>query len=174
MENYAIDADVEQVIRWLLTEQGSGGRVLRISARRAADMWETPVRIDWWMDEEEREDPGGRIAIAVLEITPLQADEGWCLKVTVEDEAGRLGDESSADRWGGDMRGGDGQGGDAEGTEEEPIDLATFYEEFIRPHKGTARLTADLDGREAEARLARLLSAIEGNSHSPDDGLFRG
>ena len=159
MENYAVDTDVEQVIRWLLREQGIGGRVLRISARRAADLWETPVPIEWWMDEEEREDPGGRIAIAVLEIAPLHADEGWCLKVTVEDEPGRPGDASTGER---------------ECAEEEPIDLATFYEEFIRPHKGTARLTADLDGREAQARLARLLGAIEGNSHLQVDRPSRG
>ena len=159
MENYAVDADVEQVIRWLLREQGIGGRVLRISARRAADMWETPVRIDWWMDEEEREVPDERVAVAVLEIAPLHPDEGWCLKVTVEDEPGRPGDASTGER---------------ECAEDEPIDLATCYEEFIRPHKGTARLTADLDGREAQARLARLLGAIEENAHPRGDCASRG
>ena len=150
MESYAVDADVDQVIRWLLVEQGVGIRGLQVEARRTAEMWDVPVRLEWWMDEEEREVLSEQVAIAVLEITPVPAGEGWCLKVTVEDEAGRPGDAPN---------------GDGEGTEEEPIDLATFYEEFIRPHKGTARLTADLDGREAEARLARLLSAIEENAH---------
>lgn len=156
MESYAVDADAEQVVRWLILEQRNVNPVLQVNGRRTAEVWDIPVRIDWWMGDEEREDLGERVTIAILEIAPIHAGDGWSLRVTIEDdpEPGRLDDEPADD---GAL------------AEEESIDLATFYEEFILPRRGIARLTADVEGRMAQTRLASLLSAIETNSHLYDE-----
>jgi hypothetical protein len=71
--------------------------------------------------------------------------------VVVEDEAGpRVPEEGAVD----------------EGEEE--IDLDTFYGEFIRPRRGSANVTAEVEDSAAERRLAELLSTIERNRHGSD------
>ncbi len=71
--------------------------------------------------------------------------------VIVEDEVGpRIPEEGAAE----------------EGKEE--IDLNTFYDEFIRPGRGSANVIAEADDASAERRLAALLGTIERNRHAPD------
>jgi hypothetical protein len=71
--------------------------------------------------------------------------------VVVEDEAGpRVPEEGAA------------QGG------EEEIDLDTFYDEFIRPGRGSANVVAEFEDSAAERRLADLLGMIERNRHGAE------
>jgi hypothetical protein len=71
--------------------------------------------------------------------------------VIVEDEVGpRIPEEGAAE----------------EGEEE--IDLNTFYDEFIRPGRGSANVIAEADDPSAERRLAALLGTIEKNRHAAD------
>ena len=89
--------------------------------------------------------------IASLEISPIHAGDGWRLTVVVEDEAGpRVPEEGAVD----------------EGEEE--IDLDTFYDEFIRPGRGSANVIAEVEDSAAERRLAELLGTIERNRHGSD------
>ena len=105
-----------------------------------------PLRGELHLGDEEREDLSEVAMIGMLEIAPLHASDGWRLTVVVEDESGpRVVDASSPG--------------------EQSIDLNTFYREFLRQARGTASLTAEVDGPEGEAHLARLLNAIETNSH---------
>ena len=146
MESYPIDADAEQVVRWLMAEQAAGSLPLRLSARRLAEVQQIPLRRELHLGDEEREDLSEVAMIGMLEIAPLHASDGWRLTVVVEDESGP-------------------RAVDASSSGEQSIDLNTFYREFLRPGRGTASLTAEVDGPEGQAHLARLLNAIETNSH---------
>ena len=44
MESYPVDADPEQVVRWLMAEQAAGALPLRLSARRLAEVQQIPLR----------------------------------------------------------------------------------------------------------------------------------
>ena len=146
MESYPVDADPEQVVRWLMAEQAAGSLSLRLSARRLAEVQQIPLRGELHLGDEEREDLSEVAMIGMLEIAPLHASDGWRLTVAVEDESGpRVVDASSPG--------------------EHSIDLTAFYREFLRPGRGTASLTAEVDGPEGEVHLTRLLNAIETNSH---------
>lgn len=143
MEIYPVDIDPEQVVRWLLAEQATGPLSLQLNARRLSEVQEIPARQEFQLGDDEREDITEVATMATLEIAPLQTSDGWRLTVVVEDEAGpRL-----------------------VGATEQPIDLETFYRQFLRSGLGTASLTAEVEGPDGEAHLAGLLSAIETNSH---------
>jgi hypothetical protein len=147
MESYPVDVDPAQVVRWLVAEQAAGSLALRLSARRLVDVREIPIRRELHLGDEEREDLTEVATTATLEIAPPHASDGWRLTVVVEDEAGPrdLGPPSAG---------------------EQSIDLNTFYHEFVRPGRGTASLTAEVDGPAGEAHLAHLLNAIETNRHA--------
>ena len=49
---------------------------------------------------------------------------------------------------------------------EQQIDLGTFYNTFIRPERGTASVTAEVDSPLARKSVTRLLNAIERNQHA--------
>lgn len=150
MESYPVDTDPEQVVRWLMVEQRLGAPLLEITARRGLEAQDIPAQQDLRLGDEEREDLSDAETVATLEIAPIHAGDGWRLTVIVEDEPGsRDPDEVS---------------------EDEAIDLETFYSEFVRPGRGTARLVAEVEGPDAEARLARLLAAVETNAHPHDRG----
>ena len=142
MDSYPIDLDPEQVVRWLLAEQTAGSLRLRLNARRSTEIREIPARRELHLGDEEREDLSEVATIGTLEIAPQHTSEGWRLTVVAEDKSGpRLIDLGPAG--------------------EQSIDLNTFYHEFLRPGRGTACLTAEVEGRDGEAHLARLLSSIE-------------
>jgi hypothetical protein len=83
-----------------------------------------------------------------LQIAPAHAAEGWLITVVVEDEFGpRILDEPEA-TW-----------------EEREIDASGFYNSFIRPRRGTASASAEVEGPDAEEHLNRLLKDIESNRH---------
>ncbi len=150
MESYSVDTDPEQIIRWLMVERERGASGLQIGAVRVNERQPWGDGLDLALGDEEREDLSDQVTVAVLEISPIQAGEGWRLIVTVEDEF----HPPEAD-------------GEDE-SEEEEIDLDTFYLEFIRPGRGTASVIAEVDSPEGEAHLDRLLEAIETNTHVPE------
>ena len=153
METYPVDIDPEQIVRWGMTEYQTAPAHLRIFARRSAEPREIPVKTEFRLGDEEREDLSEIAIIATLEIAPVHAGDGWLLTVVVEDE---LGPRVAEDRT-------------TVETEEE-IDLETFYKEFIRPGRGSANVVAEVDGPEAKTRVTRLLNAIEKNKHGVGRG----
>jgi hypothetical protein len=152
METYPIDADPEQVVRWLRAECEATPSAFRIVARRTREVREFPVRREHHLGDQEREDLSEIATIATLEVTPVHASDGWLLRVVVEDEVGpRISDTDTAD------------------AAEQQIDLGTFCKEFIRSGRGCANVVVEVEDPAARARVTRLLNAIEANRHSTRD-----
>lgn len=148
METYPVDLDAGQILRWVMIEQRTAPSTFRITARRATEVQDIPLRKELRLGDEEREDLREIATIASLEIAPFHAHDGWRLTIVVEDEAGPQISERTA----------------AAGEDEE-IDPGAFYEEFIRPGRGTANVTAEVEDSAAKARVTRLLASIETNRH---------
>jgi len=149
MQPYPVDIDPEQIVRWVVAEHEVAPSTLKTLARRTTELREIPARREFLLGDEEREDLSEVATIAALEIAPAHAADGWRLTVVVEDEVGpRI-------------------------PQEEQIDLGTFYKQFIRSGRGSASVTAEVENAAAEARIARLLEAIERNRHSPGRGKSR-
>jgi hypothetical protein len=107
---------------------------------------EVPPQRELHVGVEEREDLSEIATIATLEIAPAHAADGWLLRVIIEDEIGPTISEMTS-------------------AAEQKIDLGTFYHEFIRPGRGSANITAEVEGPAAKARLDYLLQTVEKDSH---------
>lgn len=148
METYPLDIDPAQVLRWLKRENEIAPSTFHFAARRSQEVRDLPTAPEAHLGDEEREDLSEVATVATLEVTPAHANEGWQLKVVVEDELGpRVLD-----------------GGGAEQT----IDLGTFERAFIRRGRGIANVFAEVESPAARAHLTRLLGAIEKNRHVGD------
>jgi hypothetical protein len=154
METYPLDIDPAQVLHWLKRENEIAPSTFRFAARRSQEVRELPTAPEAHLGDEEREDLSEIATVATLEIAPAHGNEGWQLKVVVEDELG--------------PRMLDGGGGG-----EQAIDLGTFERAFIRRGRGIANVLAEVEGPAARARLTRLLGAIEKNRHVGDGGARR-
>jgi hypothetical protein len=146
MQPYPVDIDPEQIVRWVMAEHEAAPSTLKTVARRTTEVRQIPARREFHLGDEEREDLSEVATIATLEIAPARAADGWLLTVVVEDEVG------------------------PSIPQEEQIDLGTFYKQFIRPGRGSASVTAEVENSAAEAHIASLLDAIERNRHSPGRG----
>jgi hypothetical protein len=148
MESYPVDVDPEQLVRWVKAECEAVPSMFRTTARRTREVRKLPVDGNAHLGEDEREDLSEIATIAILDIAPAHASDGWSLSVVVEDEIGPhllgagIGDE-------------------------EQIDLGAFYSAFIRPGRGNATVSANVEDAAARTRLTRLLRLIETNRHSP-------
>lgn len=150
MESYPIDIDPDQVVRWLLAEQATGTLPVWINALQHSEIREIDTQQDIRLSDEERDGLSEAATVAMLEIVPRRASEGWRLTIVVEDEAGpRMVGAGSG--------------------EERPIDLGAFHRRYLRPDRGTVSLTAEVEDSDGKAHLDRLLRTIETNSH-PDSG----
>jgi hypothetical protein len=148
MENYPVDIDPSQVVRWVKAEQERSPSTFRISARQSREVREIPARSELHLGDEEREDLTEIATIGTLEIAPAHTAEGWLLRVVVEDEVGPRISE-----------------GEMGGVAEKQIDLSAFYHEFIRPGRGNTNITGQVEGQGGRDHLIRLLQTIEKNSH---------
>ncbi len=156
METYPVDIDAAQFVRWFKAEREAGASAFQITARRSSEVQEIPVQDELHLGDIEREDLSEVVTIATLDIAPLHVSEGWRLSVVVEDDVGpRISERKMGEE------------------EEQQIDLRTFYEEFIRPGRGSANVIAEVENSAAEARLRPLLKAIEENRHDTDRGVSR-
>lgn len=147
MQTYPLDIDPEQLVRWVIAERKTNPVSFRTVARQATEVRTIPLRKEFRLGDEEREDLSEVATIATLEIAPAHASDGWLLTVVVEDEVGPPDSETAA----------------VEG--EQQIDIDTFYDRFIRPGRGIANVVAEVRDSAAQARVERLLEAIEQNRH---------
>jgi hypothetical protein len=148
MENYPIDLDPAQVVRWVRMEHQRWPSAFRITAMRSQEMREIPVRQELHLGDEEREDLTRIVTLATLEIAPARAADGWLLRIVVEDE---IGPRESFPRL---------TDGEMTSVAEHEIDLGAFYREFIRPGRGNATITGEADSPQSRHRLIRLLDRI--------------
>ena len=145
---YPIDIEPEQIVKWLMAEQNATPSLFRFAARRASEVRQVPLRPEYHLGDEEREDLSEVDTIATLEVSPAHASEGWTLTVTVEDEAGpRVTNQEASD------------------SPEQQMDLGTFYHQFIRSGRGVATANADVRDAASERHLRELLDAILVDRH---------
>jgi hypothetical protein len=148
MRSYPVDLDPEQIVRWAMAEQRAAPLSFTTVSKRSTEPRDLPTRQEVHLGDQEREELSEIATIASLEIAPVHASDGWRLTVVVEDEAGpRVPEEGAV------------------AESEEEIDLETFYQEFIRPGRGSANVVAEVEDSTAERRLADLLGTIERNRH---------
>jgi hypothetical protein len=146
MESYAVDIEPSQVVRWIKAEHDRSPSTFRITARRSRQVREIQARQELHLGDEEREDLNEIATVATLEIAPAHPADGWLLRIVIEDEAGpRIST------------------GETASMADQQIDLGAFYQEFIRPGRGIADITAEIEGPSAKSRLAHLLGTIERN-----------
>jgi hypothetical protein len=151
MYTYPVDLEPEQIVRWVMAERQAAPNAFRIAVRQTVETREIPVRREFRLGDEEREDLSEVAVDATLEIAPARADDGWLLRIVVEDEAGpRLGYRQNAL------------------PDDQEIDIGSFYRQFIRRGRGTATVVAEVDGPAAERRFRRLLNDITVNRHAGD------
>jgi hypothetical protein len=150
MRTYTLDIDPSQVVRWLIAESDDAQARFQIQARRGTEVHQIPARKEFHLGDEEREDLSEVDTLATLQIAPANANEGWTLTVEIEDEAGPrlLEDESSIES-------------------DEPMDIRTFYDDFLRPGRGIANVVAKVADDAAESRLRGLVNSIENDRHAP-------
>ncbi len=147
MQTYPLDIEPEQLVRWVIAERKANPISLNVVARQATEVRPIPLRKEFLLGDEEREDLSEVACVATLEIAPAHASDGWLLTVVVEDEVGPRDSDMAV----------------AEG--EKQIDIGTFYTRFILPGRGIANVVAQVQDSAAQARVDRLLEAIEQNRH---------
>jgi hypothetical protein len=153
MRTYPIDIEPEQIVDWIMVETQEAPAEFKVSARQAIETRDLPTRKELRLGEVERDDLTEVATIGTLQIAPAHAVEGWLITVVVEDEFGpRILDEAEA------------------AEEEREIDVAAFYDSFIRPRRGNTSAIAEVDGPAAEERLTSLLKDIEMDRHGASRG----
>lgn len=151
MSSYPVDIDPEQVVRWLIVERQRGTSDLEITVRRSNETQPIQPRAKDRLGDAEREDLHDEATVARLEVSPVHASKGWRLVIEVEGEPQSLEPEEEFEEDG-----------------EEPIDLDTFYLQYMRSGHGTARISAETEGPAAEVQLSELLQAIGTDAHVPE------
>lgn len=149
MYSYPVDLEPEQIVKWIMVEQEAAPGAFRISVRQTAEAREIPQRREFRLGEDDREDLNEVAVDATLEIEPAHANDGWLLRIVVEDEAGpRLGYRQTALPF------------------DQEIDIAAFYRQFIKCGRGIAAVAAEVDSAAAELRVRRLLNDITVDRHA--------
>ncbi len=151
MESFAVDIDPGQIVRWVMAEHKTAPSSFKINARRVTEVRAIPARREYHLGDQERYDLTEAATIATLEIAPAHERDGWLLIVTVEDEIGPRPTGTGIDA----------------GSEQQ-IDLGTFYNEFIRPGRGTANVVAEVADPSGRHHVTQLLEKIERNQHAAE------
>jgi hypothetical protein len=147
-----VDVEPEQIVKWVMAEHEATPAAFRIAARQTAEMREIPEKREYHLGDEEREDLSEVAVDATLEIRPEHSEDGWLLRVVVEDELGpRVGYRQTAL------------------PSEQAIDIGSFYQQFLRRGRGTATVVAEVDDSAAEHRVRRLLDDVTVNRHPARD-----
>lgn len=145
---YPVDIEPEQIVRWVMAERQATPTAFKIAARKTVETRDIPLQRELHLGDEEREDLNEVAVDAILEITPTHSDDGWLLRIVVEDELGpRVEDRQSSV------------------PSEQEIDIGSFYRQFIRRRRGTATIVAEVDNSAAEQRLRSLLDDITVDRH---------
>ena len=153
MQTYPVDIDPEQLVNWVMAECQAQSPAVKATARRTTEMREIPIRREFHLGDQEREELSEIATVGGLEIAPLDARKGWLLTVLIEDEVGpRAPDDDDAPE------------------SDEEIDINDFYNEFIRPERGNAYVIAEVENAAAKGRVTRLLNLVERNLHGSDQG----
>lgn len=148
MYTYEVDVEPEQIVKWVMAEHQATPAAFRIAARQSVETREIPERREYHLGDEEREDLSEVALDATLEIAPEHPEDGWLLRIVVEDELGpRLGYRQTAL------------------PSEQAIDIGSFYRQFMKRGRGTATVVAEVDDPAAEQRVRKLLDDVTVDRH---------
>lgn len=148
METYPVDLAPEQVVHWLLDDDRVHAFDLLVSATRSYQVGELRSGDSASLSDTDREELSEVSEVGLLEVRPRQEPHRWTLRIRVEDDVGpRLPEDEPV------------PAGD------EDIDLATFYEEFIKTDRGVAEVSAEAESPAAKANLNKVLAAILTDRH---------
>jgi hypothetical protein len=152
MAYYPVDVDIdpEQAVRWLLVERQKSGAGVETRAWRVNEKHPIVAGVEQRLGDEELEDINDEVTVARLEISPAHA-EGWRIVISAEAEIEPVTPEE-----------------DSTEDEEEPIDLDSFYGDFVRSPRTTTTISAEAESAEAQAELERLIHGIETDTHVPE------
>lgn len=148
METYPLDIAANQVVRWLIEEQRANGRGFSLRATRIYAP-SSLTRTEGAGVEDSKNDELTEItAVGLLEVSPPLGNDGWVLRVRVEDRLGpRLPDDEPAPE------------------DEEEIGLGAFFADFIAPDRGTAFVNLEAESPIVRARFEKLLDEIRTKRH---------
>jgi hypothetical protein len=148
VEPYQVDVEAKQIVRWLMDEERRRAFDLLVNATRSYEREELEAGEEGKLGDAESEDVSEISEVGLLEVMPRKEPSRWTLRVRVADDIGpRTPEEEPVP------------------TEDEEIDLPTFYEEFIAADRGLAEVSAEVEGPAAKANLTRLLDAILEDRH---------
>lgn len=147
MDSFDVDIDPEQLVLWVRSEMQAERPRFEVTASYGTEAREFIKTMELRFGDVESEDVSEITTVALLQIKPVAASDGWSIAMLVEDDIGSGLPEE----------------GDAIGDED--IDLDTFYALFTRPDRGTTYLTATTDNPAAKGRLTKLLNDILKNRH---------
>jgi hypothetical protein len=160
VETYPLDVEPEQLVRWFIAERRGAAPKFEVVASCVEEVRDLPLRKEFLIGNEVREDVHSVVRIATLKITPIHRSDGWSVSVVIEDDFGEQAFEDDEAR---------------EEAEEEEIDVDAFYfyNEFILPGRGSANLVAEVESRAAKQRLSRLLGDIVKDRHGKEREALR-
>ena len=148
METYPVDLAAQQIVRWLMDEERRHAFDLLVRATRSFRHRHLDQNNNSRLGDVEQEDLGENIEIGIMEIAPRHKPSLWTLRIRVADEIGpNLPIDASVP------------------SDEEEVDLPTFYEEFIEKDRGLPEVSAEVESPEAKGSLTRLLAAIREDRH---------
>jgi len=147
MTEYDIDLDPAQIVHWLRDDLAARRR-RKLDIRATREYVATPVTDRMTAEVADDDDVSVLTTVGVLEVRPVEAEHAWVLRLTVEDLVGpHLPDDESVPE------------------DPEPIDLDTFFEEFIAPDNGVAYASLEATTPQAKRSFDRLFSEMITERH---------
>jgi hypothetical protein len=141
MENYEIDFPAETLLGWIMEEHQAG---------RELDLWPTREFVEV---PRKRTDKGSftadeglaeTVSVGNLDVRTPGRKAGWTLHLRVEDElAAHLPEDE-------DVK-----------TEPEPIEIETFWSDFVSPGRGAAYAWITAESGSAKTAFDRFLQSLE-------------
>jgi len=141
-----LDLTADQIVQWLKDEIASG-RPVDIRTTREYVTEPLPDREETGLSEET--DASSRMTVGILEAWPVGADDGWRLRVRVEDILGPHAPEDGSvpDR-------------------PEEIDLDDFEAEFVAPDRGAVFVSVTTETPLGKRRFDQVFANLLRDRHT--------
>lgn len=154
MQEYELDTFSDQIVHWLKDELARARpRVSYVATRDYVADESADLQSAGLGDEA---DAASLLTVGSLEVRPVHADEGWCLKVRVEDAVGlHIPDDSSVPDY------------------PEEIDLDDFQTQFTASDNCTEFVTLQVDTDAAKKRFDAMFVDIIKDRHRGRSGKAR-
>lgn len=146
MTRYELDTAADHIVRWLKDEMTEGKQSLQVRATR--EYVREPVLDRETAQLDDETDVSSLLTVGVLDVWPAGVEDGWRLRVRVEDIFGPHTPED-----------------ESVPTGPEEIDLDDFETNFIAPDRGTAFVSVEVDSAGAKQRFDNIFANLMRNQH---------